>query len=328
MKLRRFFLIYIPILLLVILSGICLGSSQLSLTQVLNCVLGKGETNIALILRYIRLPRVAAGILAGIGMGISGVLLQTVTANELASPNIIGINSGAGLAVILMLTLLPHRAALLPVAAFVGAFSAALLILLVSSRFGSSRSFILLIGIAVTTLFNAAISFLSLLDEGILAEYNHFTIGSLKGIRMDDLTVPAVLVLAALLGALSISGRLSLLSLGDSAASALGIRVKQLRLIALALAAAASAAVVSFAGLLGFVGLVVPHIARAQLGQNPRKMLCGSAILGAIVVVLADLLGRTLFAPSELPVGILMSIIGAPYFLLMLFRRRQNAGIS
>lgn len=328
MKLRRFLRIYLPILLLVIFLGICLGSSQFSLAQVLDCLRGKGDSNIALILRYIRLPRVAAGILAGIGMGISGVLLQTVTANELASPNIIGINSGAGLAVILMLTLLPHQAALLPVAAFVGAFSAALLILLVSSRFGSSRSFILLIGIAVTTLFNAAISFVSLLDEGILAEYNHFTIGSLKGIALDDLAVPATLILAAFLGAISISGRLSLLSLGDSAASALGIRVKQLRLIALALAAASSAAVVSFAGLLGFVGLVVPHIARAQLGQNPRKMLCGSAFLGSIVVVLADLLGRTLFAPSELPVGIFMSAIGAPYFLLMLLGRKRNAALS
>lgn len=328
MKLRRFFLIFLPLLLAVTLLAICLGSTPLSLKQVVDGLLGSGESTITLILRHIRLPRVAAGLLAGVGLGISGVLLQTVTANELASPNIIGINSGAGLGVILMLTFFPKQAMLLPAAAFVGAFSAALLILLVSSRFGSSRVFILLIGIAITTLFNAAISFLSLLDEGVLAEYNHFTVGSLKGIRMNDLGVSALLIGLAFLGALGISGRLRLLCLGDSAASALGIRVNRLRLVALALAAAASAAVVSFAGLLGFVGLVVPHIARAQLGQNPRKMLLGSAILGAIVVVLADLLGRTLFAPSELPVGILMSVIGAPYFLFMLLRRREHAGIS
>lgn len=328
MKLRRFFLIFVPILLVTCLGAICLGSTALSLRQIADGLLGRGDTSVSLILRHIRLPRVAAGLLAGIGLGISGVLLQTVTANDLASPNIIGINSGAGLAVILMLTFFPKGTVLLPAAAFAGAFLAALLILLVSSRFGSSRTFILLIGIAITTLFNAAISFLSLLDEGVLAEYNHFTVGSLKGIRMQDLGASAVLIVLAFLGALGISGRLRLLCLGDNAASALGIKVKQLRLLALGLAAASSAAVVSFAGLLGFVGLVVPHIARAQLGQNPRRMLCGSAVLGAIVVILADLLGRTLFAPSELPVGVLMSAIGAPYFLLMLLGRKRNAALS
>ena len=116
--------------------------------------------------------------------------------------------------------------------------------------------------------------------------------------------------------------------MGDAAAAALGIRVKRLRIGALACAAACAAAVVSFAGLLGFVGLVVPHIARRLVGQQPGKMLPVSALMGAILVVLADLLGRTLFAPSELPVGIFMSLIGAPYFLILLCRRRQYAIVS
>lgn len=325
MKLSRFFLLFIPLLILTLAAGICLGSTSLSIPELWNAFQGSGEESTVIILRHIRLPRVTAGVLAGIGLSTSGVLLQTVTANELASPNIIGINSGAGLAVIVMLTFFPNFASFLPVGAFIGAFGASLLILFMSNRFGSSRSIILLIGIAVTTLFNAAISFFSLLDEGILAEYNHFTVGSLKGIRMDDLLLPGILIFFAFSGALILSGRLGVLCMGDSAASALGIRVKRLRLYALACAAASSAAVVSFAGLLGFVGLVVPHIARVQVGQNPKKMLFASAVLGAIVVVLADLLGRTLFAPSELPVGILMSLIGAPYFFIMLCRRKHYA---
>ena len=321
MKLRRIYLILLPLLMLTMAAGLCFGSAPLSLSELVS---GAGMSRT--ILLGIRLPRVLAGLLAGIGLSCAGVLLQTVTSNDLASPNIIGINSGAGLAVILLLTLAPKAGAWLPMGAFCGAFGAALVILAAGSRLGSSRSGILLIGIAITTLFNAAISFLSLLDEGILAQYNHFTVGSLRGIHLGDLLVPGLIIFLGFSGALALSGRLSVLSLGDAAASALGIRVKTLRIASMACAAASAAAVVSFAGLLGFVGLVVPHIARALTGEKPARLLPVAALSGGILVILADLLGRTLFAPSELPVGILMSLIGAPYFLILLIRRKHHAG--
>ena len=321
MKLRRIYLILLPLLMLTMAAGLCFGSAPLSLSELVS---GAGVSRT--ILLGIRLPRVLAGLLAGVGLSCAGVLLQTVTANDLASPNIIGINSGAGLAVILLLTLAPKAGAWLPMGAFCGAFGAALVILAAGSRLGSSRSGILLIGIAITTLFNAAISFLSLLDEGILAQYNHFTVGSLRAIRLGDLLVPGILIFVSFCAAMALSGRLSVLSLGDAAASALGIRVKGLRIAAMACAAACAAAVVSFAGLLGFVGLVVPHIARALTGERPARLLPVAALSGGILVILADLLGRTLFAPSELPVGILMSLIGAPYFLILLIRRKHHAG--
>jgi len=322
---HRIWYILPVILLLTMAAGLCFGSAPLSFTQVVEGLLGRGEQSIQLILWQIRLPRVLAGVLAGVGLSTAGVLLQTVTANDLASPNVIGINSGAGLAVILMLTLLPNAGTLLPIGAFLGAFGAAMVILLAGSRLGSARSGILLIGIAITTLFNAAISFLSLLDEGILAQYNHFTVGSLKGIRLNELLVPALIIFGAVMAAMAMSARLGVLSLGDAAASALGVRVKGLRIGAMACAAACSAAVVSFAGLLGFVGLVVPHIARLLVGRKPARLIPTAAFVGAAVVVLADLLGRTLFAPSELPVGILMSLIGAPYFLILLCGRKHHA---
>ena len=321
MKLRRIYLILLPLLMLTMAAGLCFGSAPLSLSELVS---GAGVSRT--ILLGIRLPRVLAGLLAGIGLSAAGVLLQTVTSNDLASPNIIGINSGAGLAVILLLTLAPKAGAWLPMGAFCGAFGAALVILAAGSRLGSSRSGILLIGIAITTLFNAVISFLSLLDEGILAQYNHFTVGSLRAIRLGDLLVPGILIFVSFCAAMALSGRLSVLSLGDAAASALGVRVKGLRIAAMACAAACAAAVVSFAGLLGFVGLVVPHIARALTGERPARLLPAAALSGGILVILADLLGRTLFAPSELPVGILMSLIGAPYFLILLIRRKHHAG--
>jgi len=328
MKMRRVFSIFVPLLLIIMSAGLCFGSVPLSFSQLLSALTDNGEESIRIILFQLRLPRVAAGLLAGIGLSAAGVLLQSVTANELASPNIIGINSGAGLAVILLLTFFPNTGALLPVVAFLGAFGTAMVILLAATRLGGSRTGILLIGIAITTILNAAISFLSLLDEGILAQYNHFTIGSLKSVHMNDLFVPAIIIFVALTAALILSGQLNVLCMGDAAAAALGIHVKQVRILALGCAAACAAAVVSFAGLLGFVGLVVPHIAKRLVGQQPAKMLLASALIGAFLVILADLLGRTLFAPSELPVGILMSLIGAPYFLILLCRRKYHADLS
>lgn len=318
----------VPLLIVTALAGLYFGSAELTFGQFSAALTGGGTATHRTILFSLRLPRVLAGILAGVGLSTAGVLLQSVTANELASPNIIGINSGAGLAVILTLTLAPTAGKILPLAAFVGAFGAALCILAAADRLSGSRTAVLLIGIAITTLLNAVISFLSLLDEGVLAQYNHFTVGSLKAVYLDELWLPALIICAAFGAAMLLSGQLGVLCLGDSAATALGIRVKRLRILALACAAAGAAAVVSFAGLLGFVGLVVPHTARRLVGEKPARMLPVAALVGAIIVVLADLLGRTLFAPSELPVGILMSLVGAPYFLILLCRRRQIAPVS
>lgn len=314
-------------LLAAMVAGFCFGSASIPLQELLEVLAGRGKPEYRLILMQLRLPRVLAGVLAGVGMSAAGVLLQSVTGNELASPNLIGINSGAGMAVILTLTFLPTAGKLIPVAAFVGAFGASLLILAVARWLSGSKTAIILIGIAMTTLLNAVISFFSLLDEDVLAQYNHFTIGSLKAVRLSELLLPAILIAIGFGTAMLLSGRLKIMCLGDSAAAALGIRVRRLRLIALACAAACAASVVSFAGLLGFVGLMVPHIARRMVGQRPERLLPAAGLIGAILVLLADLLGRVLAAPAELPVGILMALIGAPYFLWMLFRRKGYAGI-
>lgn len=316
------------ILALICLAALYGGSVQLTPAEFWDALTGSGNTTNRLILWQLRFPRVLAGILAGVGLSSAGVLLQSVTSNALASPNIIGINSGAGLAVILVLAFFPVHGALLPLAAFGGAFATAFVILAVSSRLPGGKTGILLIGIAVTTLLNALISFLSLLDEDILAQYNHFTLGSIKDVRMEELAVPALIIGCSFAAAMLVSSKLAVLSIGDAAASALGIRVRRLRIAALACAASSAAAVVSLAGLLGFVGLVVPHIARRLVGERPVRLIPTAALLGGILVVLADLSGRILFAPTELPVGILMSLIGAPYFLILLFRRKYHAGIS
>ena len=324
MRDRKLIVLLLAAWLLCAVAGLCFGSTRLDLWAVLT---GTADPSQSLILWQLRLPRVLAGILAGIGLSAAGALLQSVTANALASPNIIGINSGAGLSVILLLTLAPTAGRLTPIAAFFGAFAAALVILTAAGRLSGSKLTILLVGIAITTLLNAAISFLSLLDEGVLAQYNHFTVGSLKAVRLRELWLPAILIVASFVAALLLGPKLNVLCIGDEAAAALGVRVKAVRLAAMACAAMSAAAVVSFAGLLGFVGLMVPHMGRALVGPRPRKLLIASALMGGVLVVLADLLGRLLAAPSELPVGILLSLVGGPYFLILLVRRKRHAGI-
>ncbi|MDD2956845.1 MAG: iron chelate uptake ABC transporter family permease subunit, partial [Oscillospiraceae bacterium] len=179
--------------------------------------------------------------------------------------------------------------------------------------------------IALTTLPNAGISFLSLLDSDVLLAYHDFSVGGLSGVRLENLAVPGGIILASFGASLLASGRIRLLCLGDNMALSLGVRVRALRLLCLVLASAAASAVVSFAGLLGFVGLVVPHIARKLAGEDTKYLLLHSALLGAILVLVADLLGRALFAPAEVPVGIIMAGIGAPFFFALLLKKRRSA---
>lgn len=281
----------------------------------------------SVILYSVRLPRILGAILAGVGLSLSGTLLQRVTDNSLASPNIVGVNSGAGFGVALCLFLFPTvrgvlSLALVPVFAFLFALGAAALVILISYSAGGARYTVVLAGVAVSALLSAAISAFTLADTDILTSYNAFSIGSLSGLSYGELAIPAAVIFICFAVSFAFSADFNLLSLGTRGASMLGVNVRRLTLVAVICAAASAAAVVSFAGLLGFVGLVVPHIARSLAGHGMGKLMPTSAILGACVVLAADLVGRLLAAPSEIPVGIMMAFVGAPFFIFLLVRKR------
>ena len=333
MKNRKSYTIPYPLTLLLLLFAfliaallsILFGGASLTPAEVAKGLFGTQDGTLTAIVRGVRLPRVLAGILAGIGLSVSGLLLQSVTDNALASPNVIGVNAGAGLSVILILACFPSLLPIVPLAAFLGAFLATLLILALAGRLGGSGVTVILSGIALTAVLNAAISFITLLDTDVVSAYNYFSIGGLSGVYLDRLPLPALLILLSFAGAMLLSRDLEVLRLGDEAAQALGVRVRPLRMLALICASASAAAAVSFAGLLGFVGLIVPHTARALVGANIRRALPATALLGGTLVLLSDLAGRTLLSPTEIPVGILMALIGAPFFLFLLIRRRHRA---
>ena len=323
MKTKRsaiFILLGIALLALCLLS-MRFGSVSLDTKSFFSALLRReGYSAQSAIIYTLRLPRTLAGILAGVGLGLSGVLLQSVTDNKMASPGLIGVNSGAGFAVILALSLPFFPIKLIPLAAFGGAFLATLAIIAIAGRMGMTKNTVVLSGIAFSAILSAGISLLSLLDADVLVNYNAFSVGSLAGSRADELILPAILIMLALGAAIFAAKKINILALGAPIATSLGVRVKALRIFCMLLASAAAGAAVSAVGLLGFVGLMSPHIARALVGADARRLIPCTALVGADLLLAADLCGRVIFAPGEMPVGVLMALLGAPFFLGILLK--------
>ncbi len=306
--------------------SILLGPVRLS-PEAVAAVLAGGERDSAAarIILYSRIPRTLGCLLAGSALALSGAIIQTVLRNPLAAPNIIGVNTGAGFAVALCCALFPLRTEILPAAAFAGAFAGVLLVLLIGERTGASRLTLVLAGIAVSAIFSGAVDLVVTFVPDALTGYTDFRIGGFSAVTMaKDAPAAAVILPAALLSFL-LSGPMEILSLGEDTAKSLGLRVRPLRILLLAAAAALAGAAVTIAGLLGFVGLVVPHAVRRKTRGEMFPLLLLSALGGAGFVTAADLLARTLFSPYEIPVGIVLSFCGGPFFLwLVLGMRREK----
>ena len=300
-----------------------LGSVKLSPTQVLNALLGRDRSSTAArIVRYSRLPRTCAALLAGAALAVSGVVIQTVLNNPLASPSVIGVNSGAGLAVAVVCAAVPLAQQYSQIVAFAGALAGVGLVTGLSRRNGAARTTVVLAGVAVSALFSAGIDAAVTLVPEALNGVSDFRIGGFSGVTMRQLVPAAGMILVSLTIVFSLSQQLELLALGSDTAQSLGLSVQPMRILLLVLAAALAGAAVSFSGLLSFVGLIVPHTMRRFLGENSLPLLVSSALGGAFFVTVCDLLARVLFAPFELPVGIVLAFAGAPFFLWLLFRQR------
>lgn len=308
------------------LCGICFGSVKISLHELLELLGGGSVDQVQIIVLKLRLPRTLAAGVAGVGLSLAGLLLQTVTGNGLCAPNIVGINAGAGLATMLMFCVFPAYWYLFPGAAFLGAVLTAAFVLAVASTGAGrlSKTTLVLAGVAISAVMNTGISFLNLRFPDAVFSYSDFSLGSFNGVGFQDIWLPAIVVAVAALLAMLIAPDLKLMLLGDDIAASLGCSVQRTRAAAVTLASALSAAVVSYAGLLSFVGLAVPHISRLIAGQDIRRNLFASGMLGFALVIAADTFGRIVFAPSELPAGMITAVIGAPFFIFLLLKRRYK----
>ena len=328
---RRILTVYVISALLLLLSlaaSLSFGAVRLMPHELFCGLFCKDGYEIATtVIYHIRIPRVLAALISGIGLAISGVLLQSVTENPLAAPSIIGINSGAGLGVMIFLTVFPTSTAicggfLLQLFAFFGAFLTTVIVILLAKRAGNGGASIILSGVAINALFNAVISLLSLINTDAIISYNIFSIGGFSGVGYASLIAPGVIVVTCAVVSIFLSGRINLLSLGADAASMLGVRVRALSFLLVIMASLCAASAVSIAGLIGFVGLVVPHVSRRLVGDSAARSIPLSIILGGILTTLADLFGRVLIPPTEIPVGITMAAVGVPFFIVLLLRGR------
>ncbi len=306
-------------------AAICTGSTSTGPAEIALWISeGMPDGATATIILNIRIPRVAAALLAGAALAAAGAVIQAVLDNPLASPNIIGINSGAGLAVLLAASLLPHAPWMPPIAAFAGALVAAGLVLAISVHAGTSRLTVILAGIAITTVFGAGMNTVLIIDPDAYVGSSAFLTGGLSGVLLQDLLWPSAFIALGCISAVLLSPILNILSLGDDSARSLGLNTTAVRLGLLAVASMLAGAAVSFAGLLGFVGLVVPHAVRMAAGSDNRRVVPLSMLAGAATVVACDALTRSMFAPYEVPVGIFMAFIGGPFFIYLILRNRRG----
>jgi len=306
--------------------SLAFGAAPIPVGEVLAVLLGRGGDTQTQIVLYARLPRLCGCLLAGAALASAGVIIQGVLNDPLAAPNVIGVNSGAGLATAICCAIAPQAVRLTPIAAFLGALAGVLLVLFISERAGAARITLVLAGVAMSSMFSAGIDGVLTFFPDALSGYTDFRVGGVRNLSMARLAPAFWVILIALLIALSLSNELDLLLLGRETAQSLGLPARSLRLVLLMLAAALAGAAVSFAGLLGFVGLLVPHIMRRLLGEDSFPLLLASALGGALLLTVCDLASRLLFAPFELPLGVVLSLAGGPFFIWLLLRQRRGGG--
>lgn len=325
MKNKRFLpsmAVSIFVLLLVVLLSLLLGDLRLSFGDLADALFGKREGISFNVLMYSRLPRTLASLLAGAALALSGAVLQNVLANKLASPSIIGVNAGAGFGVTLSCALGVFSGWAVSAFAFGGSLLAVLIISLFAAKTSASKTTVILGGVALNSILNALSESLSVLDPDVAMLSAEFRVGGFSSVSYQRLFPAMIMILLAALLLFTLCNELDVISLGDESARSVGLSTKKYRILFLLLASLLAGAAVSFSGLLGFVGLIVPHFARRLVGNESRFLLPFSAVTGAAFVSACELVSRLLFSPYELPVGILMSMIGGPVFVILLVKMK------
>ena len=301
--------------------GIMLGSTLLSPGEIWQAFSNGAHFSAGTrILAYVRFPRTLGSVVCGAALAVSGAVIQNIFANRLASPGIIGVNSGAGLAVTVCAAFGLYGGFALSVFAFAGAFAAVMTVSFASYKWGASRSTVILIGVALNSLLgalsDAVITFIP--EVGVMT--NDFKVGEFSAVTFQNLIPASVLMLAAFAMLVILTNELDVLTLGEENARALGMNTALMRTLFLLLAAILAGCAVSIAGLLSFVGLIVPNTVKRFSGGSSLHTIGLCALFGGGFVCLCDTLARTVFTPYEIPVGIIMAFLGAPFFVFILIK--------
>lgn len=304
--------------------SIGLGSVRIPLLEILQTIFGTLSTDVHdTIIFDIRMPRVLLALIVGANIAISGALLQAVMGNPLADPGLTGVTSGAAVCALIIMLAAPEYIDLIPLAALIGGlFAATIVYALAWRQNGISPIMIILSGVAVNALAGGVMGYLSIMYSDRLPSAVQWMNGSLaaKGNHALYMVLPYAII--GWIASVFAVRKANVIRMGDQVATNLGENVNRIRVLLSILAVFLAAISVAAIGMIGFIGLIVPHMARLLVGSDYKFLLPMSMVLGALVLLVADTGGRTLFAPLEIPAGILMSVIGGPYFLYLMRRRR------
>ena len=315
-------------ILMAMVMNIGRGEYPISPFDIVKTILGldTGNPDHPFVIQNLRLPRTLVAFMVGMALAISGTIFQGLTRNPLADPGIIGINAGASLAAVIVIVLFPSTPIYtLPLSAFAGALLMAILIYSLAWNNGSSPILLILMGVGLSAIASAITSLM--ITFGEIYDVSNALVwlaGSVYGRTWEQVfsLLPWLIVFVPM--ALTLARHLNTLNLGDDVAKSLGSQVEWQRGLLILVGVALAGAGVATAGNIGFVGLIAPHLGRQLVGATHESLIPTSALLGGVIVVMADLLGRTLFAPIELPCGVVTAAVGAPYFLYLLIRNRKK----
>ncbi|MBS3198814.1 iron ABC transporter permease [Turicibacter bilis] len=322
---RKYLIIGGTALVLVILVVLfsTIGSVNLSLGEIISPLIHQDNSMVMTIVYKMRLPRNILAVLIGANLAVSGVLLQSVMKNPLADPGITGVSSGASVAAIIILLLMPQLSGALPLFAFVGGAIACALVFIMAWKNGLRPERIVLAGVAINTILGGFISLLSTLFSDRIQSAILWLNGSLATKTWSHVDMLFLYSLIGLGLSLFLIRSANVLQLGDESAKNLGFNVSRTRLVISAVAVFLAAISTAVVGIISFIGLIVPHIARLLMGSDHKYTIPFSMVLGAIVLLIADTLARTIGGSIEIPVGVITSIVGGPFFLYLL-RKRGN----
>lgn len=318
-----FFLIIILLLFTIILS-LSIGSISVSLNDILSSFLMRESTE-AKILWDIRYPRIMMSLISGVNLGLSGLLIQSVLKNPLTDSNILGVNAGASLVAVFILVIAPQSVPWLPLVAFIGGMGSFMLVSVLSSdRYGSAIRLILT-GIAVRAVLGGLQSVIITLNSDRLQGAVMWLNGDLSGNTWSDVGLLLLYSMPAYILAFILHEKMDLLQLDDMVIHSLGVSTREYRFIISVIGVYLASVAVSFVGLIGFIGLIIPHLARILVGGKHLRLLLYTSILSPLLLILADTVSRTVIAPLEIPIGTTMSLIGGPFFIYLLYRQTRRS---
>ena len=319
---RLFILALLIILCLSIVVCVSVGAIDFTFSETLKGLFVADDSVERLIIFKSRLPRIIIGGLVGIALATSGCILQGLMRNKLASPSTIGVTSGASFVGYVLLVAAPVYSYLLPVGTILGAFITTMLIYILSYQKGVSTGKMILAGLAVSAVFSAFNDIIKTVYSDRLSDIAGFLVGSLNGVAWSKLYLILPYVIIGVPFCLLFSKKMNILLLGDDQAKTLGLNTNLFRFLLICVSSLLAGASIAVAGMISFVGLIVPHIARIFVGSDYKYLFPTSMLLGAILVIVCDTIGRTCLSTGEISVSIILSLIGAPFFLILLRNKK------